>query len=86
MVGQVQVKDSFDVISSGSTDLEAFRVKLVSRKPMLSELRVSPLKLVMKTSGCRALLTTEMVKVPENEEVLTGCIMPVLFCCLKFSF
>lgn len=72
MDGQVQKKDSCDLRSSGSTDLAAFSVKLVSRKPMLRGLRVSPLKLVMKISGSKGLLTTDMLNVPVNEEVFTG--------------
>ena len=80
------MKDSCDLRSSGSIDLVAFIMKLVSRKPMLRGLRVSPLKLVMKISGSKGLLTTDMLNVPENEELFTGYTMPVLFCCLKFSF
>ena len=66
------MKESCDFRSSGSTDLVAFSVKLVSKKPMLSGLRVSPLELVMKISGSKGLLTTDMLNVPENEEVFTG--------------
>ena len=66
------MKDSCDFSSSGSTDMVAFSVKLVSKKPMLRGLRVSPLELVMKISGSKGLLTTDMLNVPENEEVFTG--------------
>jgi hypothetical protein len=72
MEGQVQKKDSCDLRSSGSTDLVAFSVKLDSRKPMLRGLRVSPLNLVMKISGSKGLLTTDMLNVSVNEEVFTG--------------